>query len=85
MLIIKRGKDLQLCSNIDNKEQKRFAIFNRWYQYSKYKTVIKKIDNIIKIEEENDNTTIFTSFMYHKDNPNSYKIIYVSQRQSKFQ
>ncbi len=63
---------LYVCSDSDSKERKRVQVFNRWYQNSLYKDIIRKVDKTIRVEE---NIEIFTSFMYHKDNPNSEKII----------
>ncbi len=76
---------LYVCSNIDDKERKRFEVFNRWYKNSKYKDIIVKTDNIIVIEENaNGKTEIFTSFMYHKNNPNQEKIIEIYTKIEEF-
>lgn len=66
---------LYVCSNVGNKERKRHEIFNRWYKSSEYNKVIKKVNNKITFEDEiYGKTEIFTSLMYHINNPN-YKEI----------
>ncbi len=63
---------LYVCSEDEGKEKQRLRVFNRWYNKSKHKESIKKVDKVIVIDDEN--SPIFTSFMYHINNPN-YKDI----------
>ena len=59
---------IYICSDDKGKESKRFNAFNRWYKNSKHKDYITKVDNVIKFEETS--SFIYTSLLYHNDNPN---------------
>ena len=58
---------IYVCSHEQDKDQIRSLVFERWYQSSQHKDVITKIDNIIPMD---DNSTLYTSLLYHNDNPN---------------
>ncbi|WP_369413848.1 DUF6169 family protein [Abyssalbus ytuae] len=58
---------IYVCSNDRGKDHVRYRVFERWYQNSKHKTIIIKVDNVIPLEDDN---VIYTSLLYHKDNPN---------------
>ena len=67
---------IYICSDDNEKAEKRHEIFNRWYKKSKYKEVIIKIDNIISVTiSENENQKLYTSFMFHKQNSNFEKLL----------
>ena len=59
---------IYVCSDDKGKEVKRFNAFNRWYKNSKHKGYITKVDNVIKFEKTS--SMIYTSLLYHNDNPN---------------
>jgi hypothetical protein len=62
---------IYICSDDNEKAEKRHQIFNRWYKKSKYKEAIIKIDNIISVSiGKNEKQKLFTSFMFHKQNSN---------------
>ncbi|QNK78098.1 hypothetical protein H7F37_03165 [Winogradskyella sp. PAMC22761] len=58
---------IYVCSNEQDKNQIRSLVFERWYQYSQHKDVITKIDSIIPMD---DNSILYTSLLYHNENPN---------------
>lgn len=65
-----------VCSNDDEKAIQRHKIFDRWYKNSQYKEFVVKIDNIINIKIDQINIQkLYTSFMFHKNNPNYNKLI----------
>ena len=64
---------IYICSQDNAKERQRFNTFNRWYNKSSYNNIITKTDNIILLEEPN--STIYTSILYHIDNPQAKNII----------
>lgn len=67
---------IYVCSDDNEKARQRHKIFDRWYEKSKYRKVVVKIDNVMNIQI--NNTTIqklYTSFMFHKDNPNYERLI----------
>jgi hypothetical protein len=67
---------IYICSDDNEKAEKRHEIFNRWYKKSKYKVVIIKIDNIISVTiSENEKQKLYTSFMFHKQNSNFEKLL----------
>lgn len=67
---------IYICSDDNEKAEKRHEIFNRWYEKSKYKEVIIKIDNIISVSiRENEKQKLYTSFMFHKQNSNFEKLL----------
>jgi len=49
------------------KDKVRYRVFERWYQNSEHKAIITKVDNIIPLD---DDSVIYTSLLYHNDNPN---------------
>ena len=67
---------IYVCSDDNEKAKQRHKIFDRWYEKSEYKEVVVKIDNVLSIRI--DNTIVqklYTSFMFHKDNPNYSELI----------
>ena len=65
---------IYVCSENDKKAKKRFNVFNRWYNNSTLES-ITKVDNIINCESEGITYTIYTSLLYHKENPNIDNIL----------
>jgi len=67
---------IYICSDENEKAEKRHEIFNRSYKKSKFKDHIIKIDNIISFPiGEHLSQKLFTSFMFHKQNSNCEKLI----------
>lgn len=67
---------IYVCSDDSEKAKQRHKIFDRWYKKSEYRKVVVKIDNIISITIDDLNIQkLYTSFMFHKDNPNYSKLI----------
>lgn len=63
---------IYICSDDENKAKLRHKIFDRWYKKSEYRDIVVKIDNIINI---NNSDKIYTSFIFHKENPNFKELI----------
>lgn len=73
-----------VCSEDDDKAALRFEVFDRWYKKSKYKDLITKIDNVIRVKiTETDYEIIYTSFMFHKENPNYPELIEIYRQLEK--
>ena len=70
---------IYVCSENDEKAETRFNVFNRWYKKSMMESVTK-VDNIINCESEGTLYTIYTSLLFHKDNPNIEYILEAYQR-----
>ncbi|MWB92869.1 hypothetical protein GON26_00670 [Flavobacterium sp. GA093] len=68
---------IYVCDDKDKKSQKRFNVFNRWYQKSGLIKTITKVDNIIICQTENENFSIYSSLLYHQDNQNKDTILEV--------
>ena len=67
---------IYICSDDDEKGQTRFNVFDRWYKNSRYKAVILKIDNIIQYKiSETETQKIYTSFLFHQENPIRQKLV----------
>ncbi len=67
---------IYVCSNDNEKAKQRHLIFDRWYKKSEFSETVVKIDNIINITIDEFNIQkLYTSFMFHKDNPNYKKLI----------
>lgn len=67
---------IYVCSDEDDKAKTRFKVFDRWYQKSEYKAFIVKIDNIIQYRiSESERQIMYTSFMFHHDNPTCRKLV----------
>ena len=67
---------IYICSDENDKAEKRHEIFNRWYKRSKYRESIIKIDNIIMVSiNKTEKQKLYTSFMFHKQNSNFEKLI----------
>ena len=60
---------LYVCSNDDSKSKIRFEAFHRWYNKSDQKSVIIKLDNILNFDSDNCTSTLYTSILYHIENP----------------
>ncbi len=65
---------IYVCSENDEKAESRFNVFNRWYRNSTLES-ITKVDNIINCESEGNIYTIYTSLLYHNENPNVHNIL----------
>lgn len=65
---------IYVCSENDEKAETRFNVFNRWYINSTLES-ITKVDNIINCESEGNIYTIYTSLLYHSENPNVDNIL----------
>lgn len=67
---------IYVCSDDNEKAIQRHKIFDRWYKKSVHKKSVMKIDNIITVEIDAENIqTLYTSFLFHKDNPAYEKLI----------
>jgi len=67
---------IYICSEANDKAKLRHEIFNRWYQNSRYKTFIVKLDNVISITINTTETQkLYTSFLFHKQNSNFKRLI----------
>lgn len=65
-----------VCSDDKEKAKQRHKVFDRWYRKSEYKNSVMKIDNIITIAtDENNIQKLYTSFMFHTNNPYYEKLI----------
>ena len=64
---------IYVCSDDDNKANTRFKVFDRWHQKSEYKAFIVKIIIQYRISET-ERQKIYTSFMFHQDNPSCRKL-----------
>ena len=72
---------IYICSDDNEKAVQRHKIFNRWYQNSSYKDKVKKIDNVISIEiEGKDFQNLYTSFLFHINNPEYNKLISIYKK-----
>lgn len=70
---------IYVCSENDEKAETRFNVFNRWYKNSSLESVTK-VDNIIKCESEGNVYVIYTSLLYHNENPNVGYILEAYQK-----
>lgn len=61
---------IYVCSDDDSKSNLRYTVFDRWYRRSTYKEYIIKIDNAVSIRFKGEITTLYTSLLYHRNNPN---------------
>lgn len=67
---------IYICSDEDDKAKTRFKVFDRWYKKSEYKSFIVKIDNIIQFKiSETETQKMYTSFMFHQNNPAHQKLV----------
>lgn len=67
---------IYICTDGDSKAKTRFKVFDRWYKNSIYNSSVIKIDNIIQIKSsETETQKIYTSFMFHQNNPNHKSLI----------
>ena len=67
---------IYVCSDDNDKAKNRFKVFDRWYKKSEYKEFIEKIDNIIEFKiSETETQKLYTSFMFHQDNPTRQKLV----------
>lgn len=65
-----------VCSDDDMKARQRHKVFDRWYKKSQYRESVVKIDNVITIRLDDLNIQkLYTSFMFHKSNPNYNTLI----------
>ncbi|QQM26598.1 DUF6169 family protein [Elizabethkingia sp. M8] len=61
----KKNSLLYICDPGDDRAEKRFNLFNRWYNDSDYKDFVIKKDSIFRSENE----TYYTGYLIHKENP----------------
>ncbi|WP_369765630.1 DUF6169 family protein [Flavobacterium sp. WC2429] len=61
---------IYICSDDQEKGKIRFSVFDRWYRNSSFNQFVTKIDTIISFDSEGINYNLYTSFLYHNDNPN---------------
>lgn len=66
---------IYVCDDKDNKGEKRFKAFQRWYQNSTFTDHIIKVDNVIICNSDNGDYTIYSSLLYHQDNNNKETIL----------
>lgn len=67
---------IYVCSDEDDKAKTRFKVFDRWYKKSDYKEFIVKIDNVIQFKiSQTETQKLYTSFMFHQDNPTRQKLV----------
>src|SRR5690606_27317453 len=67
---------IYICSDENDKAEKRHVTFDRWYKKSKYREVIIKLDHVITIlVSKTETQRLFTSFLFHKLNPNYERLI----------
>ena len=71
---------IYICSDNDEKALLRYKVFDRWYQKSEYKSVIVKMENIVTIKLFGSVQKLYTSFLFHKLNPNYSKLIEIYNR-----
>ena len=70
-----------VCSDDNEKAKQRHKIFDRWYRKSDYRNIVTKIDNVINIVTDNRQVQkLYTSFMFHTDNPAYEKLIGIYNR-----
>lgn len=69
---------LYVSSDDDKRAKLRNRTFDRWYQRSKYKENIRKVDNLVKYKEEGQpDLEIHTAILFHLENNNAQKLISV--------
>lgn len=67
---------IYVCHDEDDKALLRHKVFDRWYKKSEHRESIMKIDNIIQFNVgEISASKIYTSFIFHKSNPDYNKLI----------
>ncbi len=67
---------IYVCSDEDDRAKTRFKVFDRWYKKSECKAFIVKTDNIIQYKiSETETQKLYTSFMFHKENPARQKLV----------
>ena len=67
---------IYVCSDEDEKAKTRFKVFDRWYKKSEYKAFIVKIDYVIQFKiSETETQKLYTSFMFHQNNPTRQKLV----------
>jgi hypothetical protein len=75
---------IYVCSDEELKAKTRFKVFDRWYKKSEYKKFIVKIDNIIQFKiSETKTQKLYTSFMFHQNNPNHQKLAEIYSQMEK--
>lgn len=61
---------IYICSEDEEKAEIRFNVFDRWYLNSTFNQFVTKIDNVINCETNGETYILYTSLLYHNDNPN---------------
>ncbi|ESU25221.1 hypothetical protein FLJC2902T_31610 [Flavobacterium limnosediminis JC2902] len=70
---------IYVCDDKDNKGEKRFNVFQRWYQKSNFTDFIMKVDNVIVCNSNDTDYTLYSSLLYHQDNTNKETILELYQ------
>ncbi len=73
----KRNSLLCIYSDENGREKHRFIVFERWYKKNPAKSYIEKIDRILEIEFKGESRFYYTSFLFHKENPNKERLLEV--------
>jgi|GEM_PF-301642 len=72
---------IYICSEEGGKAKIRHKVFSRWYETSVYRETIVKIDNVVKVDIGEDTICVlYTSFMFHKQNPEFETLIEIYGR-----
>lgn len=72
---------IYICSEEGGKAEIRHKVFSRWYETSVYRETIVKMDNVVKVEIGEDSICVlYTSFMFHKQNPGFEMLIEIYGR-----
>ena len=67
---------IYICS--EGKAKIRHKVFSRWYETSVYRETIVKMDHVVKVEDTI--CVLYTSFMFHKQNPEFETLIEIYGR-----
>lgn len=65
---------IYICDDNDKKGLQRFTTFDRWYIKSSMTDYITKLNNVIEFDLDTETNTLYTSLMFHKENPNCKNI-----------
>jgi hypothetical protein len=66
---------IYICDNDGERAEVRFRKFNIWYAESALTNIITKVDNIIASEHITGSTKLYSSLLYHNENPNKETIL----------
>lgn len=65
---------IYICDDNDKKGLQRFSTFDRWYVKSSMTDYITKLNNVIEFDLDTETIKLYTSLMFHKENPNCKNI-----------